>query len=107
MKQPWTHQEVAELTRRWARNEPIAAIAAALGRAPVVIRAKVSHLRSTRPDLAGRLRYRLKAPHGKLIAADIPGIRKDGRPYRIIGLEHHVSAVTIYKVKAGLTWRHA
>lgn len=106
-RQPWGEAEVARLVKLWAAAVPITDIAEALGRKPTTVRAKVSHLRSTDPAAAKKLKYRVESPGGKLKAADIPGIRLDKRPLRLIGLQYGVSAVTIFKVKRGETWRDA
>ena len=106
-KHPWTAADIETLVDLWGKNLPIPEIAKVLGRRPVIIRAKVSHLRSTDGALGKLLKYRSAYPDGKLTARDIPKIRGDNRPLRLIGLDYGVSAVTIFKVKSRETWKDA
>lgn len=106
-KKKWTDAETADLVKMWAADTAIKTIAVRLGRRPEIIRAKISRLRSTRPELAKHLKYRIEFPGGKLKTKDIPKIRKDTRSLRLIGKDYHVSAVTIFKVKNGETWKDA
>jgi hypothetical protein len=107
VKKPWTDTETRTLVKLWDNDTAIPEIARVLCRPVTHVRAKVSHLRSTRPELKKQLRYRLAHPDGKLKAQDIPKIRKDTRALRLIGNDYGVSAVTIFKVKARETWRDA
>ena len=107
-KKPWTESEVTKLVELWSKKHlKITELAKLLDRSAAVVRAKVSALRSSRPDLATKLPYRLEFPQGKLRANDISKIRKDKRPLRLIGLDYGVTAVTIFKVKNGETWKDA
>ena len=106
-KRPWTPAEIADLVKMWGQNLGVGPIALSLKRRPAVVRAKVSHLRSTQLELRELLVYRVACPGGKLKPKDIPKIRRDTRTLRLIGETYGVSAVTIFKVKRGETWRNA
>ena len=106
-KQRWTDKEVEKLVDMWIREVSLTDIGKALGREPVVVRAKVSALRRRTPKFKKSLKLRTIYPNYKLSAKQIPGIRKDKRSLRLIGLDYAVSPVTIYKIKTRATWKDA
>jgi hypothetical protein len=106
-KQRWEDAEVQKLVDLWDKDVPIADIAERLKRRPEVVRAKVSSLRRNYPKLKKQLRMRTLYPNYKLTATQIPAIRKDKRSLQLIGLQYKVSPVTIFKIKARVTWRNA
>lgn len=107
VKTPWVEQETELLIKLWASGCKANVIAKQLNREPAKIRAKISRLRTTRPELKDLLPYRITWRGSKLKRRDIPKIRKDNRSLRLIGEQYGVSAVTIYKAKNGETWRNA
>jgi hypothetical protein len=106
-KKRWEDKEIETLIRMWDRDAPIARIALRLKRTAGEVRSKVSNLRRAEPKLQKKLRFKTINENYKLTAGQIPAIRLDKRPLKIIGKEHGVSAVTIFKIKAGETWRNA
>lgn len=108
VKRKWTAEDTEKLVRLWGKPDTaIKDIATVLKRTEAVVRAKVSRLRKTRPDLKKALRLRTVYKNYKLTRHDIPKIRADRRSLRLIGDDYGVSPVTIFKVKNHETWKDA
>lgn len=59
-------------------------------------------------DAVAKGRNPFGSRHGmaKLTETDIPAIRRDPRPLKIIAQDYGVAPETIYDVRRGATWRH-
>lgn len=105
-KKQWTDEEIVKLVGLWSTGAPIKIIAEKLKRKRSTVRAKVSNLRKEDPRLSKKLTHRTINENYKLEPKDIPFIRKDKRSLKKIGDDYGVSAVTIFKVQTGKTWKN-